>query len=70
MDITKIQVRNNEYSGGKKVKQIELFAGDLIFTSSVNSDRDIRLAERLADGSGVTLYRIDLEQEAKAESVQ
>lgn len=47
MKITKIQVRNNEYSGDVEVKQIELFVGDLIFRSDVQSERDINLAKRL-----------------------
>lgn len=61
MNLSKIQVRINQ-CGSKKVKQIELFLGDLLFTADVCSERDISLAQRLADENNIILYRIDLEQ--------
>lgn len=55
----KIQVCNNQI-GDKKVKQIELWIGDLIFYSYVRSERDIKLAERLAKENDTELDRKDL----------
>jgi hypothetical protein len=62
--ITKIQVRNNQIDG-KTVKQIELWMGDLVFHTDVKSERDIKLAKRLAEDSGQELFRIDIVQESK-----
>ena len=62
--ITKIQVRKNEYkSGGSttKLRQIELWIGGMEFKRDVNSETDIKMAERLTSDAGLTLYRIDLE---------
>ncbi|MFV8385064.1 hypothetical protein ACNO5E_13325 [Vibrio parahaemolyticus] len=55
----KIQIRNNQIDG-KQVKQIEFWVGDLIFHSDVRSDRDIKLAERLAADFDLELDRKDL----------
>ena len=66
--ITKIQVRNNEYkdaNGTTKVKQIELWIGGMEFRRDVNSETDIRMAERLASEAELEFYRVDLEQEVK-----
>lgn len=66
--ITKIQVRNNEFSdsnGTVKVKQIELWIGGMEFRRDVHSETDIRMAERLASDAEQALHRVDLAQEAK-----
>lgn len=60
--VDKIQVRINQYDG-RAVKQIELFMKDLIFFTDVKSDRDIKLAQLIADDNDIELHRIDKLQE-------
>lgn len=60
----KIQIRNNEYAGNpadRKVKQIELFIGGIWFVADVVSERDLRLAENLANNLDLKLFRADID---------
>jgi hypothetical protein len=62
--ITKIQVRDNQIEN-KTVKQIEMFIGGLLFRCDVQSETDIKQAQRIADECGEKLYRVDMEQSEK-----
>lgn len=55
---SKIQIRNNQIDN-KEVKQIEMFVGGLTFYCDVQSNSDIKKAEKLAIDSGLTLHRLD-----------
>lgn len=56
-----INLRTNEYRS-KKVDQVELHIGDMWFYRDITDDRDITMAERIAEGNGIVLndYRIEL----------
>lgn len=54
-----ILIRNNQYlrenGGYRTVAQIELFIGGMWFSKDLNNERDEKLADKLAEASGIEL---------------
>lgn len=59
---TSISIRRRQYSNGE-VDQIEVVMADLHLSAYLSSDREIRLAKRLADAWGLTVYWDDANAE-------
>lgn len=54
-EIKSITLRTNEYAS-RRVDQIEINLFDMTFHKDICSERDIRLAGRMAEAAGVELY--------------
>lgn len=55
MNAKAVVARTNQING-KKVDQIEISIADIWFRADIQSDRDIKLAKRLASAHGVEFY--------------